>query len=66
MNSYDLAGKRAIVTGGAGGIGRAIGARLLESGARVSLWDIAPSELAEAAIALGGGALVLSGGRATF
>jgi NAD(P)-dependent dehydrogenase (short-subunit alcohol dehydrogenase family) len=57
MNSYDLAGKRAIVTGGAGGIGRAIAARLLESGALVSLWDVAASELAEAAGALGGGTI---------
>jgi NAD(P)-dependent dehydrogenase (short-subunit alcohol dehydrogenase family) len=54
MNSYDLAGKRAIVTGGAGGIGLAIAARLLASGALVSLWDISPSGLAEARGALGG------------
>src|SRR5260221_7463095 len=57
MNSYDLAGKSAIVTGGAGGIGRAIAARLLASGARVSLWDISPSGLAEAVGALGGDTL---------
>jgi len=48
MNSYDLAGKRAIVTGGAGGIGQAIAARLIASGALVSLWDIAPATLAGA------------------
>jgi NAD(P)-dependent dehydrogenase (short-subunit alcohol dehydrogenase family) len=57
MNSYDLAGKRAIVTGGAGGIGRAVAARLIASGARVSLWDIAQLGLAEAVGALGGGTL---------
>ncbi len=39
MNQYDLQGRRAIVTGGAQGFGRAIAERLLMSGARVSLWD---------------------------
>jgi 3-oxoacyl-[acyl-carrier protein] reductase len=39
MNHYDLNGRRAIVTGGAQGFGRAIAERLLTSGARVSLWD---------------------------
>ena len=39
MNQIDLQGKRAVVTGGAQGIGRAISERLLTSGASVSLWD---------------------------
>lgn len=39
MNKIDLQGKRAVVTGGAQGIGRAIAERFLASGARVSLWD---------------------------
>jgi 2-dehydro-3-deoxy-L-rhamnonate dehydrogenase (NAD+) len=39
MNQYDLKGRRAIVTGGAQGFGRAIAERLFRSGARVSLWD---------------------------
>jgi NAD(P)-dependent dehydrogenase (short-subunit alcohol dehydrogenase family) len=39
MNVYDLAGRRAVVTGGAGGIGTAIAAVFLESGAQVELWD---------------------------
>jgi 3-oxoacyl-[acyl-carrier protein] reductase len=39
MNKIDLAGKRAIVTGGARGIGLAIASRLLASGAIVTLWD---------------------------
>lgn len=46
MNRIDLAGRRAVVTGGAQGIGRAIAERLLASGATVSLWD-QDGELAE-------------------
>ena len=39
MNQIDLAGRHAVITGGGQGIGRAIAERLLESGAKVSLWD---------------------------
>jgi 3-oxoacyl-[acyl-carrier protein] reductase len=40
MNTYDLSGKTAVVTGGAQGIGLAVAARLLASGARVASWDM--------------------------
>jgi 3-oxoacyl-[acyl-carrier protein] reductase len=39
MNRIDLAGRRAVITGGAQGIGRAIAERFLVSGAAVSVWD---------------------------
>ncbi len=39
MNTYDLAGRKAVVTGGAQGIGRAIVERFLASGAQVTIWD---------------------------
>ncbi len=39
MNNIDLNGRRAIVTGGAQGIGLSVARRLLASGAAVSLWD---------------------------
>jgi NAD(P)-dependent dehydrogenase (short-subunit alcohol dehydrogenase family) len=38
-NRIDLTGRNAVVTGGAQGIGRAIVARFLESGAAVAIWD---------------------------
>ena len=37
-NAIDLNGRK-VVTGGAQGIGRAIVARLLSSGAEVAIWD---------------------------
>jgi NAD(P)-dependent dehydrogenase (short-subunit alcohol dehydrogenase family) len=48
MNQIDLAGRVAVVTGGAQGIGFAIARRLIASGASVSLWDM-NSDLLEAA-----------------
>ena len=48
MNQIDLAGKTAIVTGGARGIGYAIAERLLQSGAKVALWDMDADALVQA------------------
>ncbi len=56
MNDIDLKGQVAVVTGGAQGIGYAIAARLLASGAKVSLWDLNPDAIAAAVKELGAGA----------
>ena len=45
MNQIDLNHRHAVVTGGAQGIGFSIAARLLASGASVSLWDRDTNEL---------------------
>lgn len=49
MNQIDLRNRRAVITGGARGIGYAIATRLLESGASVSLWDLDAEALSAAA-----------------
>jgi len=48
----ELRGRLALITGGAGGIGRAVAARLLRQGARVALWDVAQAPLDSAKSAL--------------
>jgi 3-oxoacyl-[acyl-carrier protein] reductase len=53
MNQIDLQGRRAVITGGADGIGHAIARRFLASGADVSLWDRNAALLPAAAEALG-------------
>jgi 3-oxoacyl-[acyl-carrier protein] reductase len=53
MNKLDLEGRVAVVTGGAQGIGLAVAQRLVESGARVCLWDVTQQHLDEARAALG-------------
>jgi NAD(P)-dependent dehydrogenase (short-subunit alcohol dehydrogenase family) len=60
---YDLEGKVAIVTGGAGGIGGAVSTILAESGAKVVVADMltdAAAEKAEAIRAKGGEALAVT------
>ena len=47
-NSYDLAGKNAIVTGAAKGIGRAIAELLLANGCDVSIWDMSTAAVSGA------------------
>ena len=54
MNRYDLSRRNAVITGGAGGIGQAIAARFLDSGASVELWDRDPAALEAALGALPG------------
>jgi 2-dehydro-3-deoxy-L-rhamnonate dehydrogenase (NAD+) len=56
VNQLDLKDRVAVITGGAQGIGYACAKRMLESGARVVLWDIDSKRLDEAAAALGGAA----------
>jgi len=48
-----FAGRAAIVTGGASGLGRETAQRLVAEGARVSLWDLNVDQLAEAQGATG-------------
>ena len=53
MNQLDLAGRHAVVTGGATGLGFAIAQRLLASHAAVTLWDINADALDSAKAQLG-------------
>ena len=53
MNALDLTGRRAVVTGGASGIGLAIARRLAASGARVVLWDLVAGALERAVSSIG-------------
>ncbi|MFY0682663.1 MAG: SDR family oxidoreductase [Thalassovita sp.] len=52
MNTYDMSGRRAVITGGARGMGFAIAKRILEEGGRVALWDISAETLKTAQEAL--------------
>jgi 3-oxoacyl-[acyl-carrier protein] reductase len=56
MNKIDLNGQVAVVTGGAQGLGFAMAHRILQSGAKVSLWDMNAEVLALAVGKLGDGA----------
>jgi 2-dehydro-3-deoxy-L-rhamnonate dehydrogenase (NAD+) len=53
MNQLDFKDRRAVVTGGATGIGYAIAQRLVQSGGSVTLWDRDLATAKQAAIALG-------------
>lgn len=55
----DLAGKTALVTGGAAGIGRAIGTTLVAEGVRVIVADIDQAAASQTADELGGGCSAL-------
>jgi 2-dehydro-3-deoxy-L-rhamnonate dehydrogenase (NAD+) len=56
MNSIDLKGRVAVITGGAQGIGYAVAERFIASGAKAVLWDIDAALLAKAQSALGAAA----------
>jgi 2-dehydro-3-deoxy-L-rhamnonate dehydrogenase (NAD+) len=56
MNSRRFEGRRAVITGGASGIGLGVATRLAEEGARVALWDMSADALAAAEGAIGAGA----------
>lgn len=51
-NNINLAGRSAVITGGAQGIGYAVAQRLLQSGAAVSLWDMDAALLETASASL--------------
>jgi NAD(P)-dependent dehydrogenase (short-subunit alcohol dehydrogenase family) len=53
MNQIDLAGRSAIITGGARGIGFAIAERFIASGAKVAIWDVDGKAAEEAGKRLG-------------
>ena len=59
MNAYDVAGKVAVVTGGAQGIGGAVAALLAANGAAVALWDLDMDLAAAHAAAIGSGAIAV-------
>ncbi|WP_017998864.1 SDR family NAD(P)-dependent oxidoreductase [Paracoccus sp. N5] len=52
MSNNDFSGRKAIVTGGASGIGYGVAERLVRSGATVCLWDYDPAAIDHAAAAL--------------
>jgi len=52
--AFDFSGKKAVVTGGANGIGNAIARALAEGGARVAIFDLEREDPAAAAARLGG------------
>ena len=59
MDGFSLAGRVAVVTGAASGIGRQAAQTFAEAGARVVIGDIDEAGLAETAAAIGDGAVTL-------
>ncbi len=49
-----FAGRTAVITGGASGLGLAVARRLVAEGGKVALWDLNPEQLAVSAAELGG------------
>lgn len=60
MNQLDFRNRRAVVTGGAAGIGLAVARRLVAGGARVALWDRDSAALVDARASAGGDALTIA------
>ena len=60
MNQLDLAGRHAVITGGATGLGLAIAQRLLASGAVITLWDVNTAALELAMTQLGSGVSIVT------
>jgi NAD(P)-dependent dehydrogenase (short-subunit alcohol dehydrogenase family) len=54
MNSYDMQGRVAVITGGARGIGLAVAERCVAGGAKVAIWDVDLAEAQAQATRLGG------------
>jgi 3-oxoacyl-[acyl-carrier protein] reductase len=59
MNQLDFAGRHAVVTGGATGLGFGIAQRLIASGGSVTLWDRDEAAANQAALSLGDKAFAL-------
>jgi 3-oxoacyl-[acyl-carrier protein] reductase len=59
METRSFAGRVAVVSGGAQGIGKAVAARLAAGGARLALWDADGALARETAAGLGAGALAI-------
>jgi len=59
VNQIDLTGRRAVVTGGAQGFGRAIAQRFVASGARVAIWDLDAALMERTARELGPAAIAI-------